>query len=253
MVFSRYIPGARFPNGWDVVVESYSYDEKGHITHWNRYQNITGEASVQTTFTWAPEGHLLSENILLANDHSEITRNYAWEKDGSGKYTKATITDKNKKTIATLEKLPDGGWLHTDVSIGNGKVLMTTYNAKNQTLKTENTATGLVEEYSYNDKGLLAAVNIKNANGTSAKIQYENKLDDKGWVASQSETGRSIPKSFYFKYDASGNMVEKGTIKNQPVETRGYDPLNRLTSILSYDAQGFPKEVLNITYEVYSK
>ena len=83
------------------------------------------------------------------------------------------------------------------------------------------------------------------------EISKSSKLDDKGLVISQTETGRAAPKTFYFKYDARGNMVEKGTVANQPTETRGYDPLDRLTNVLYYDAQGYPKEVLNITYETY--
>lgn len=251
MVFSRYIPGARFPNDWDVIVESYAYDPQGNLVRWNRYQNVTGEASLQTNYTWSTDGKLLSEHIILASDHSEIYRNYTWEKDAAGKYLRARIDDKAKKPISLLELQPDGGYLQTEYSLGNGKVLNSAYNAKKQLLRTENTATGLVEEYTYDDKGLLAAVNIKNANGTTTKIQYTNKYDDQGHLVSQTESGRGTPKTIYFKYDAAGNMVERGMIANQPTELRGYDPMNRLTSILFLDAQGFPKEVLNISYETY--
>jgi hypothetical protein len=253
MCFNRYIAGARFPNGWDVLVESYAYDAAGHITQWNRYQNITGEATLQTTFAWAPEGYLTSENIMLASDHSEIYRNYAWEKDGSGKLTKANIVDKAKKPIATLEATPEGGWVHTDVTIGNGKFQRSTYDAQNRLLRMENTASGLVEEYSYLPNRMLQSVSIKNPNGTTTKIQYDNKLDEKGRVIAQTESGRGAPKTYYFKYDTAGNMVEKGIIPNQPLELRGYDPMGRLTDVLTFDMQGLPKEVLNITYECYSK
>ncbi len=253
MTFSRYIAGARFPNDWDVMIESYAYDAKGNMTVWNRYQNITGEATIQTTYAWAPEGHLLNEQILLASDHTDIQRNYNWEKDANGKFTKASILDKAKKQIASLEIMPDGRFVHTDLSLGNGKFLKSTYNQKKQLLLTENTSSGLTEEYSYNDKGMLSQVIVKNPNGTSAKIQYENKLDDKGRVIAQTESGRGAPKTFYFKYDVAGNLLEKGITPNQPAEMRGYDPMNRLTSILTFDPQGYPKEVLNITYETYGK
>lgn len=253
MTFSRYIAGARFPKDWDVLIESYDYDAKGNMTAWNRYQNISGEPTISTTYAWGPEGQLLSEQILLASDRTEIQRNYIWEKDANGKPTKASILDKTKKPIATLEIMPDGRFVHTDLSMGNGKFLKSTYSPQKQLLLTENSSSGLTEEYSYNDKGMLAQVIVKNANGTTTKIQYENKLDDKGHVIGQTESGRGTPKNFYFKYDAAGNMLEKGITLNQPAEMRGYDPMNRLTSILTFDPQGFPKEVLNITYETYGK
>jgi hypothetical protein len=253
IVFSRYIAGSRFPQGWDVVVESYSYDPQGHITKWNRYQNITGEANIQTSYAWTPEGLLLGETILLASDHSEIMRNYAWEKDANGKFTKATITDKAQKPIATLEILPDGRYVQTELTLGSGKVLRSTYNAQRQLLLSENTASGLIEEYAYDAKGVLASVNIKNTNGTTTKIQYETKRDDKGNVVAQTESGRGNPKTFYFKYDAAGHMLEKGIIANQPNELRGYDAMGKLTDILFFDPQGYQKEMLNISYEMYFK
>ena len=253
MTFSRYIAGARFPKDWDVMIEAYDYDARGNMTAWNRYQNISGEPTILTTYSWAPEGHLLSEQIVLASDHTDIQRNYNWDKDANGKFTRATILDKARKPIASLEILPDGRFVHTDVSAGNGKFLKSTYSPQKQLLLTENSATGLVEEYSYNDKGMLTQVIVKNPNGTSAKIQYENKLDDQGRVIAQTESGRGTPKTFYFKYDAAGNMLEKGITPNQPAEMRGYDPMNRLTSILTFDPQGYPKEVLNITYETYAR
>jgi YD repeat-containing protein len=253
MVLSRYIAGARFPNDWDVVVESYNYDKEGHLTQWNRYQNISGEATLQTSYVWAPEGHLLNETILLANDHSDIQRIYTWEKDAAGKYTKATIVDKAKKPIATLQLMPDGRYVHTETSLGNDKFLRSTYNANKRLMLTENTATGLVEEYSYDAAGMLAEVNVKNPNGAPMKIQYTNKLDDKGRVIGQTEAGRAAPKTYYFNYDASGHLIEKGITRNQPLELRGYDPMGRLTDILFFDTSGFSKEMLNITYETFAK
>lgn len=254
VVMSRYIAGARFPNDWDVIVESYTYNQRGDIVQWNRYNNITGEATLQTSYSWFPDGRLQSEHITLASDHSEVRRDYVWQKDANGAFTKADILDKNKKPIATLEILPDGRYVMTETSLGNGKSIQYTYNARKQMVRSANSSSGLTEDYTYDDAGRLVSVVVGNASGTRTTIQYSNKLDDKGRVVSQTETGRSAAaKTFHFSYDDAGHLVDRYTVKYQPTESRAYDPMGRLANVLFFDAQGLPKEVLSFSYETWPR
>jgi hypothetical protein len=252
MVFSRYIPGARFPQDYDVIVETYDYNLAGQLVDWNRFQNITGEPTLQTSYTFAPEGHLLKERIVVNSDKSEIVRTYTWEKDANGKAVKATVTDKTGKAVATVEVLPDGSTVTTETSLGNGKFIRSTVDANKRLTKMENTSTGQVEVYSYYPDGTVKELNITSTKGV-ALVKYENKLDDKGHVIQQTETGKTTPRTYYFTYNALGQLMDKATTPLRPTESRGYDTMGRLTNILTYDAAGFPKEVLNITYESFTK
>jgi hypothetical protein len=111
---SRYIPGARFPKDYDVVVETYDYDRSGHLTTVKRFQNITGELNLEMNYSWTPDGNVLQERILVANDGGEIIRNYVWERDANGKCMTAVVNDKSGKPVAKVENLPDGTMLVTE-------------------------------------------------------------------------------------------------------------------------------------------
>lgn len=250
MVMSRYIPGARFPKDYDVVVETYEYNPKGQLTDWRRFQNITGEPTLETTYTWAPEGHLLQERVFVANDKSEIVRNYVWAKDETGAFTKAVINDKAGKAIGTVAVQADGSQVITENSLSSGKVIISTFSKEKRLLKMENTASGQIEVYTYYADGTVKDLNITSSKGV-ALVKYENKLDEKGRVIQQTETGKTTPRTFYFNYDAQGHMIDRGTIQRQPTESRHYDTMGRLWNTLTYDAQGLPKEVQNISYECF--
>ena len=252
MILSRYIPGARFPKDYDVMVETYEYNPAGQLLEAKRFQNITGELTLQTSYTYAPEGHLMSERTLVATDRSEIIRNYVWEKDANGKFTKATVNDKTGKSVATVEVFPDGSMVTTETSVGNGKTIRSTVDAKRRLLKMENGVSGQSENYTYYPDGTVKQLDIISTKGV-AVVKYENKLDDKGRVVQQIETGKTSPRTFYFGYNEKGQLVDKATIPGQPTESRNYDTMGRLGCILSYDANGMPKEVINFSYESFSK
>ncbi|MEY3442030.1 MAG: hypothetical protein RLZZ519_311, partial [Bacteroidota bacterium] len=211
MVLSRYIPGARFPKDYDVVVETYDYNPAGQLLEAIRFQNITGELSLQTSYTYAPEGHVLKERVFVAADRSEIIRNYTWEKDANGKFTKATITDKAGKAVATVEVLPDGSVATTETSVGNGKTIRSTVDAQQRLLKMENGVSGQTEAYAYYPDGSVKELSITGPKGV-ALVKYENKLDDKGRVVMQTETGKSSQRSAYFTYNEKGQLTDRATI-----------------------------------------
>lgn len=250
MTLSRYIPGARFPKDYDVVVETYDYDPNGKLVGWKRFQNITGDLTLQTDYTWAPEGHLLKERIFIPHDRSEVIRSYVWEKDANGKFTKATFHDKNSKPMGTVEVLPDGNTVITETSLGDGKYVRSTFGPNQRLLKMENTSMGQTEVYTYYPDGTVKQLDISSSKGV-AQVKYENKVDGKGRVVEQTETGKTAPRIFFFTYNDRGQLMDKANVPKQPVETRGYDTLGRLTDVLTYDAQGIPKEVLNISYARY--
>ncbi len=252
VVLSRYIPGARFPKDYDVVVETYDYNASGQLLDAKRFQNITGELTLQTTYTYSAEGQILQERNFVAADRSEIIRNYVWEKDANGKSTKATISDKTGKPVATVEILPDGSWVTTETSVGNGKTIRSTIDAKKRLTKLENGVSGQTESYAYFPDGTVKELNITSPKGV-ALVKYENKLDEKGRVIQQAETGKSSPRTYYFYYNEKGQMTGKALVPNQPLESRNYDTMGRLGCILTYDAAGLPKEILNITYETFAK
>lgn len=249
MVMSRYIPGARFPKDYDVTVETYNYDPQGRITETSRYDNIMGHVLLTTTFTYTPEGKLAQERTVTG-ERNEVVRKYNWEKDANGRPIKATIVDKSNNPLGTVEILPDGSTVISETSVGAGKVVRSTLDASNRLIRVENTATGQTEEYSFYPDGTVKQLDLRGSKGV-AQVRYENTLDDKGRVVKQVETGKTGARTFYFTYTANGQMADRGTAVNQPLETRGYDPMGRITDVLSYDAQGLPKEVLNITYESY--
>lgn len=250
MVMSRYIPGARFPKDYDVVVETYSYDPSGRIIETSRYDNIMGNVLLTTTFTYTPEG-MLAQERTVTGDRSEVIRKYNWEKDANGKPIKATIVDRSNNTIGAVEVMPDGSQVISETSGGPGKTIKTTLDATGRLLRIENASTGQTEDYSYYPDGTVKQLDLKGTKGV-AQVKYDNTLDDKGRVIKQVESGKTGARTFLFSYTPQGQIADKGTVANLPSETRGYDAMGRLTDILSYDAQGLPKEVLNVTYESYS-
>jgi hypothetical protein len=250
VVIHRYIPGARFPGDFDVTIETCDYDPQGHLLSWKRFDRIMGTLLLESTYTWGPKGELLQERGYIANEKTEIQRNYKWEKDAQGNPTKAKITDKAGKELGSLEFLPDGTKVLTENGTVQGKVTRSSYDAKNRLVKVENTATLVIETYAYDDKGFLAKAIVNSMNGNTV-IVYESKLDPDGKVVSQTETGKGAPKIAYFSYDGKGHIVMKGNSPKQPLEARFYNNLGHLTDILSYDPSGYPKEVLSISYETY--
>ncbi|MFM2375410.1 MAG: hypothetical protein RLZZ165_507 [Bacteroidota bacterium] len=249
IVMSRYIPGARFPKDYDVVVEAYDYDRSGNLTTVKRFQNITGELELEMNYSWTPDGNVLQERMFVANDGGEIIRNYVWEKDANGKCIKAVVNDKSGKSVANVENLPDGTMLVTE-NLPGGKYIRSTIGKDRRLMKSENSATGQTEAYTYYPDGTVREMVITSSKGI-ATVKYENTTDEKGRVIKQTEQGKTSPRTYYFSYDDQGNMVDRGSVPNRPREARGYDARQRLTDVLTYEASGFPEEVLNISYEFW--
>ncbi|MFN8398262.1 MAG: hypothetical protein U0176_26870, partial [Bacteroidia bacterium] len=198
MVMSRYIPGARFPKDYDVVVETYGYDQQGRIVETSRFDNIMGNVLLTTTFTYTPEGKLAQERTVTG-DRNEVIRKYNWEKDANGKPVKATIVDRSNNPIGSVEVMPDGSQVISETSGGAGKVIKTTLDANGRLLRIENGSTGQTEDYSYYPDGTVKQLDLRGTKGV-AQVKYDNTLDDKGHVIKQVETGKTGARTFLFTY-----------------------------------------------------
>lgn len=252
MQVQRYIPGARFPGGIDVLIEDFTFDEAGHLLTWRKYKSVMGDLMLETNYKWNDAGLVQQEQIQAAGNPTALIRDYAWEAPSGDGSKKASIKNGQGKVIGSFEVLLDGSTRMIENIGSNGQNVITTYNKKGDVLSVNNESTGITEAFSYDENGFLIAVEAKSSAGT-AKIAYESKKDKNGRILSQTETGKGASKTIYFQYDEAGRLTVKGNSPTHIGEMRNYDHAGRLHDVVYFDDNGFATEVLFFTYTSFFK
>ncbi len=252
MQLRRYIPGARFPGGLDVVIEDFAFDKAGHLLTWRKYRTVMGDLMLETNYKWNADGHIEQERILAAGNPVEIIRNYIWESPNDDGGQKAAIKNNQGKVIGSFEYFQDGSSSLVENVGANGQKVTTNYNAKGDVIKVNNENTGIEESFQYDGTGWLIGIEARSKAGT-AKIKYANKKDGNGQIVSQTETGKGAAVTKYFQYDENGRLAVKGNSPTHIGELRNYDNWGRLLDVVYFDENGLPKETIYISYTSFQK
>lgn len=248
----RYIPGARFPGDFDVMIEDFSFDRQGNLIKWRKYQTVMGERILELNYSYDPSGLILEERIWAQGNSNELIRNYNWEAESAEGTRNAIITNQGSKKIGNALRLKDGSLEIRELISDAEKFVITNYDKNGRLVSSKNEGTLLEENFKYDESGWLVEINAKSPVGIS-KVEYKSKMDSFGRVAQQTEIGKGQPRTVYFQYDSKGRIFTKGNSVSHIGEARNYDLFGRLEDVVYFDSEGFPKEILKIAYTSFEK
>lgn len=246
---SRYIPGARFPDSWDLMVEERKYDSEGRLTQWKRFDTYSGQRISEKNVRYNAQGDRIEErNWRMETQRDEVMK-FENVYDPAGKFQSASVVDAAGKNIGTIKLLPDGSRETTTLNnMGQRFVLVT--NAKGQLLSSIDESTKSQDQFQYDAQGELTGVQRTRA-GKTVVYAYQASRDASGRIIMQDEILPEGQRRMFFEYDAAGHLIARKWDPARPTEAYSYSPTGALTDILQYGLDGYPKEIQAYFTDVY--
>jgi hypothetical protein len=240
IVVSRYIPGARFPHSWDVMVEERSYDQQGRLTNWKRFDAFSGVRMYEKQVKWSAQGDRVEERTWRAEFNSEEVLKFTNQYGPDGKLASATITDDRGKAVGTITVHADGS--RTTV-IGDvpSKRISYTHSPTGVMTTSFDENTKQEDRYTYDGSGELAGVE-RIRNGVSNKVVYKNTYNPDGRLVMQEEQLDKVVRKMMFEYNDKGQLVMRKWDPVRPAEIYGYGAYGQLADVMQYSLEGYPKE-----------
>lgn len=246
----RQVPGARFPNGLDVLLERGSYDPAGRLLVWERYQSIMGDLVMRVEFAYTEDGLPKEEKSFVKGEVLQVHKIYNWQNGPDGQKSKASITLPDGKTVGECLVLSEGRIQFVEYISGPEKKLITTCDRKFRVMEMQNEASGITERYGYDPDGLLRKVEFSGENtGGGYVLSYQDERNQSGQVIRQTEQNKSAKKSMYFSYDSQGHVLGKGPNPGQNLELRHYRWDGLLNDVLFFGPEGYSREMVWLSYE----
>lgn len=249
IVVSRYIPGARFPNSWDIQVEERSYDPQGRLINWKRFDAYSGVRMYEKTVTWNAQGDRLEERTWRAELSGEEVLKYSNEYGPNGKLTSTLITDDRAKPLGTITVNPDGS-RNTVIGTIPGKRIIFVHSPAGFMMSSTDESTKQEDRYTYDDSGQLAGIE-RIRNGVSSKVTYKNTYDPDGHLIVQEEQLDKGVRKMLFEYNDKGQLRARKWDPVRPSEVYGYGAYGQLSDVMQYSQEGYPKETQSYWTEYY--
>jgi YD repeat-containing protein len=247
---SRYIPGSRFPDGWDQKTEERVYDAEGRLTLFRRFDGYTGAMISEKKISYDNEGQRLTERTFKKETNTVEVLKFQNQYTAEGMLFNSVVTDSSGKQVGRITRMEDGN-LSTELGIGpTGKLLLMVHDGKGKLIKMVDQASQLTELYNYDSAGELASIDRTRA-GKRTLLQYSTTRDSLNRVLTQKETSAEGSRVMEFKYDDKGRLVSRNWVGGKPAETYGYGNGNQLKDIMQYTPEGHPREVTAIFTERY--
>ena len=246
---SRYIPGARFPDSWDIQTEERTYDSQGRLVNWKRFDAYNGQRIFEKKIVWSAQGEREEERTWRMETNKEEVLKFANQYNAEGKLTSAIISDAQGKAIGQLSIQPNGNRV-LQLGASQGARIIVTHDAQGRLISNLDEIQKTEDRYRYDDKGEVSEIE-RIRNGQSTVTRFKTTYDAQGRISVQEEQVAQGVRKMFFEYDEKGRLLARKWDPVKPSESYHWGLKGELTDILLYGLDGYAKEVFAYFTEFY--